>query len=122
MKNHYKFTVDAGAVKNTHHIRTDGSFMQCPALRREVHTAAGILQWAQAYPQQHSGFNGSCSIGTDSTRLPPPLPSQTCLFHWQAEQRGFVPLPSSVAPVGSGHSPLNTPLSLAMWVLGCFYV
>ena len=48
MKNHYKFTVDPDAVKNTHCIRTDGGFMQYPALRREVHGAVGILRWAQA--------------------------------------------------------------------------
>lgn len=118
MKYRYKFTVDAGAVKNPHHIRTDGSFMQCPALRRKVRAAAGILQWAQAYPQQGSGFNGSCSTSTDSTRLPPPLPSHTYQFHWQAQEKGFLPRLTSVAPIGPGHSPLNTPLCLATWVLG----
>lgn len=43
MENHYKLTADPDAVKNTHCIRTDGGFMQCPALRRGVHGAAGIL-------------------------------------------------------------------------------
>jgi len=48
MKNHYKFTMDPDAVKNTHCIRTDGGFMQCLASRREVHGAAGIIRQAQA--------------------------------------------------------------------------
>lgn len=40
--------VEPDAVKNTHCTRTDGGFMQCPALRREIHGAAGVFQWAQA--------------------------------------------------------------------------
>lgn len=44
----YTLTVGPDAVKNTHCSRTDGGFMQCPALMREVHSAAGALLWAQA--------------------------------------------------------------------------